>query len=63
MLEMQEYLSRQKRLKINYPKRNRFESFLAASPNMKDQARAFKAEYDSEQLPRFIEEANAQEDY
>ena len=26
-------------------------------------AEAFKAEYDSEQLPRFIEEANSQGDY
>jgi hypothetical protein len=30
---------------------------------MKAQAEAFKVEYDSEQLPRLIEEANAQEDY
>lgn len=63
MLEMQEYLSRQKRLKTFYPNRSQYESLIAASPNMKAQAEAFKAEYDSEQLPRLIEEANAQEDY
>ena len=61
MLEIQEYLIREKRLwtPLN---RNRYEHLLAALPDIKA-AEAFKAEYDSEQLPRFIEEANSQEDY
>tara|TARA_R110000751_G_scaffold85589_2_gene170732 strand:+ start:356 stop:739 length:384 start_codon:yes stop_codon:yes gene_type:complete len=61
MLEIQEYLSREKRL-WTHPNRNRYEPLLAARPDIKA-AEAFKAEYDNEQLPRFIEEANAQEDY
>tara|TARA_R110000796_G_scaffold79651_2_gene176809 strand:- start:1 stop:183 length:183 start_codon:yes stop_codon:yes gene_type:complete len=60
MLEIQEYLIREKRLWT--PLRNRYEHLLAALPDIKA-AEAFKAEYDSEQLPRFIEEANSQEDY
>lgn len=61
MLEIQEYLSREKRLWTR-PNRNRYDHLEAAIPDIKA-AEAFKAEYDREQLPRFIEEANSQEDY
>ena len=57
MLEMQEALTRLKHATTPYREHSPIRSAI------RTEYFAFKAEYDNAQLPRFIKEANAQEDY